>query len=288
MDSDIHWVKRFPAEYSSVVEGIPQLLRPIWDELQVHPIYFVSPEILYEESCVQVLKSEIAAGAVIGAHLHPEYIDPGSIFGEEMGEKTAQFPCFDYSDKVEKEKLENLTLLIEQKLGVKPTWYRAARFGADTATIQSLRALGYQYDSSVTPGIDWRVKGGPNHKNAQDRGYFISQKDIYAAACAGEENGIYECPVTILGKRFGFLGKFLPEHWIFYRWLRPTHMTGLELKGMIRQLAREGRSEAVMMFHSMEVMVNKTPYVRNPLMQKWYLRRLRKALECAKKEGYRL
>lgn len=289
MDSDKGWVKHYPAEYTSITEGIPQMLRPIWDKYKVHPIYFVSPEVLYDGACVEVLKTEIEKGAVIGAHLHPEYIEPDNIFGEGMEKVKPQFPCLGYADEVEYEKLKKLTDLIEQKLLVKPIWYRAARFGADDATIRSLYRLGYQYDSSVTPGIDWSSKGGPNFQNGLSRTYRISKYDICKEAESDEDfSGICEIPVTIGKKRWGIIGRFLPEHWLFYQWLRPTHMTYFELRHMLKQLDKNGMKENVLMFHSMEIMIHKTPYVRNKWMQKYYLWRLEGIIKYAVKMGYEL
>ena len=282
MDADIHWKKRWPPEYSSVCEGIPKLLRPIWDEYHVHPIYFVSPEILYSEACCSILKGEIAKGAIIGAHLHPEYIAPDSRWGEGIERIEPQFPNSACSVVEEKEKICNLTNLIKDKLGVRPIWYRAARFGDDLDTINSLKELGYQYDSSVTPNIDWTSKEGPNHSKAPLTSYQISVENFYQKG----NSGVQEVPVTILGKRFGIMGKLFPNNWLFYRWLRPTHMTYLEMKHIISELSEQ--KELVMMFHSMEIMVNKTPYVRAKWMQRYFVWRLRKILSYAGSKGYLL
>ena len=284
MDSDLHWKKHFPAEYSSVLEGIPKLLRPIWDKYDVHPIYFVSPEVLYDEKCCEILRDEAKKGAIIGAHLHPEYIEPDKIWNESISEITPQFPCYACSETVEYKKLLHLTELIEQKVGIRPVWYRAARFGADLNTMKLLIKLGYRYDSSVTPHINWKAKGGPDHGKAPEIPYEISAEDYYQE---GTPLGIREYPITITGKRFGILGKLLPENWLFYNWLRPTHMTYLEQKGIIAGAAKSDR-ELVMMFHSMEVMIGKTPYVRTRWMQNYYLWRLERALSFAKKLGYLL
>lgn len=282
MDADVHWTKSWPPKYTSVCEGIPKLLRPIWDQYQVHPIYFVSPEVLYSSECCDVLKQEVKKGAIIGAHLHPEYIDPNSQWGEGIKNITPQFPNIACSTEIEFQKLENLTNLIEEKLGMRPVWYRGARFGADLDTIHSLEKLGYQYDSSITPNIDWTEKGGPNHAKAPLNAYLIAENDFYKE---GKSN-IMELPVTILGKRWGIFGKMLPDNWLFYRWLRPTHMTYLEMRNIIRQL--EKKDNLIMMFHSMEIMVNKTPYVRTRWMQQYYLWRLSKIINYAIKKGYRL
>lgn len=289
MDNDTHWGKHYPPTFTSIVQGVPEMLRPIWNKYMVHPIYFVSPEVLDNEMAVKVLKEEVSLGAIIGAHLHPEYIEPEKIWGKEIEQHNAKFPCSEYSFEVEKEKIANLTKLIYEKFGIKPVWYRAARFGADIDTISILRELGYKYDSSVTPNIDWSAKGGPQHQLAPHESYRISEKNFYKEAETEEEwSGIKEYPVTIMGKRWGMLGRILPNNWLFYRWLRPTHMTYIELKNIVLDMQKNNYADGVMMFHSMEIMINKTPYVRNKVMQRYYLWRLDKILEFAMKQGIKL
>ena len=276
MDANKHWKKAWPPEYTSIYEGVPKFYRPLWDKYNVHPVYFLSPEILMDEKCCEIFRDEIRAGAVIGAHLHPEYIEPEMSYEEGRQTKPSQFPCSDYPYEVEKAKLQNLTNEIEKKLGVKPVWYRAARFGADEDTYKILEELGYKYDSSVTPGIDWSDRGGIDYSAFPGKSYNI------------EGTGIKELPVTILGKRWLFFGKLLPDKWLYYRWLRPTHMTCLEMRNVMRDACSVGNTEQVMMFHSMEIMIDKTPYVRNRLMQKYYLWRLDHILNYAKKNGYEM
>ena len=89
MDNDPHWGKHFPPKYTSITEGIPQLLRPIWDKYNVHPIYFVSPEVLYYPPCVAILREEVQKGAIIGAHLHPD-IFSRSVSGEKKSKAIRQ------------------------------------------------------------------------------------------------------------------------------------------------------------------------------------------------------
>lgn len=272
IDADIHWVKGKQWSFSSITEGIPRYYRPIWDEYQINPIYFVSPEVLEDDASCKVLMGEIERGAVIGAHLHPDFIEP------EKTPKGAvpleKFPCSGYEYEIEKAKIKNLRNKIKERFGVKPIWYRAARFGADGDTIKILSELGFKYDSSFTPGINWQSKGGPDHSGILPGTYQI------------EPYGIIEHSVTIAGKRLGYLGNMLPDHWIFYRWLRPTHMTFWEEKSLLREMDKNGEKELVMMFHSMEVMVNKTPYVRTKWMQAYFIWRLRKTLEFAQRLGY--
>lgn len=286
MDADMNWEKHFPPEFSSVLEGIPNILRPIWNKYQICPIYFVSPEVLENDMCCIVLRNEVRQGAIIGAHLHPEYIEPEKLNERYWGKES--FPCSAYSREVEKQKIKNLTELIETKIGVRPAWYRAARFGADNDTIKILKELGYKYDSSLTPGIDWSKIGGPNHKCTPLQSYFIQTENIYDNVISEGEGStsIKEFPVTIIGKKFGIFGRLLPEHWLLYKWLRPTHMLYIEERKLLRTLRKKEVKDIVMMFHSMEIMIGKTPYVRNILMQKYYIWRLDKTIAYAGKVGY--
>ena len=274
MDADPHWKKRSPMEFTSVTEGIPKYLRPIWDRYDVHPIYFVSPEVAENPACAEILKAEASRGAIIGAHLHPEYIGPDRITDIDSIKKAA-YPCYACDRETEASKLRNLRDLIEKNIGVRPVWYRAARFGADEETFSILDELGFKFDSSCTPHIDWSDRGGPDHSPVPIRAFKIEPYDII------------EYPVTITGRRWGIIGRMLPDNWLFYKWIRPSHMTLFEEKVMLKRLRKDGIEDIVMMFHSMEVMVNKTPYVRNKLMQKMYLRRLDRTVRYACKFGYK-
>ncbi len=282
MDADIHWKKNFPPQFTSVLNGIPEFLRPIWDRYKINPIYFVSPEVVENIACCKILKDEIRKGAIIGVHLHPEYIAPCKKNIDDI--LAAEFPCVAYTKEIEKQKIENLANLIEQNLGVRSEWYRAARFGADADTIAILQELGFKYDSSLTPGIDWGRKGGPNHRQAPLSSYYLDVSNIYSDS--GITKGVKEYPVTIMEKRFGILGKLLPDVWLFYQWIRPSHMTYIEQRQMIKKLRKNNVKDIVMMFHSMEVMVGKTPYVRTEWMQKYFIWKLKKTIEFAKKNGY--
>jgi len=278
-DCDIHWRRSKPLTFESVLTGIPSILRPLWDKYDIKPVYFVSPEVVQEDRCCEAIKEEIALGAEIGTHLHSEYIEPKKKYDNFAGTTSKEYPCFAHSTEVEFAKIENLTELIERKLGVRPISYRAARYGADLDTIKSLVQLGYNIDSSVTPQIDWSYQAGPNHSNAPKQPYFISDTDYYSAG----SSKILEVPLTISGKRFLLAGK----KWLFYRWLRPTHMSFWEMRGLVNEFDRDYKEPVLnMMFHSMEVIPKKTPFVRSRLEKKLYLSRLKKIIRFIKQKGF--
>lgn len=270
-DCDIHWKRSRPLTFESVTFGIPRILRPIWDRFEIKPVYFVSPEVVGNQQCCRVLQDEMKLGAEIGTHLHSEYIGPKQKHEDFAGTPSKEYPCYEYDAEVESTKIKNLTDLIEKNLGVRPVSYRAARYGADLDTIKALEKLGYKVDSSVTPEINWQNQGGPDHSRAPKQPYFISQTDYYSAG----DSPVLEVPITISGKRF----PFLPERWLYYRWLRPTHMTAFEMKSLISEFTRNFTEPVLnLMFHSMEVIPKKTPFVRTKLGQALYLARLQKAL----------
>jgi hypothetical protein len=277
-DCDIHWRRSEPLTFDSVTIGIPEILRPIWDRFAVSPVYFVSPEVVMNVNCCKVLKSEISRGAEIGTHLHSEYIEPQKKYSDIAGTASDEFPCYAYDAAVEAEKIKNLTGLIEKNLGVKPVSYRAARYGADLDTIKTLANLGYKIDSSVTPDISWKKQGGPDHTSAPKQPYFVSKTDYYSQG----DGPVLEVPITISGKRL----PFLPDKWMFYKWLRPTFMTAIEMKWLVKKYEKYPEPVLNLMFHSMEVLPGKTPFVRTKSGQKMYLNRLNSILNYMIQNGF--
>jgi len=278
-DCDINWKRSSPVTFESVTFGIPSILRPIWDSFGIKPVYFVSPEVIENDKCCLILKREISFGAEIGTHLHSEYIEPQKKYDKIDGTVSNEFPCFAYDAEIEMAKIKNLTEMIEAKLRIRPVSYRAARYGADLDTIKSLKKLAYKVDSSVTPDTDWRNYGGPDHSGAPKQPYFISENDYYS----GGNGPILEVPITVSGKRLPFLS----DKWMFYRWLRPTHMTAFEMKSLVREFSKKYKEPVLnLMFHSMEVLPGKTPFVRTKLGQKMYLSRLKSIIRFIVKNGF--
>lgn len=278
-DCDIRWRRSNPLSFESVLYGIPAILRPLWDRFDINPVYFVSPEVVQNDECCRVLKKEVKLGAEIGTHLHSEYIEPEKKYEDFSGSASNDFPCSACSSEVEFAKIKNLTELIAAKFGTRPVSYRAARYGADLDTIKSLEKLDYKVDSSVTPEIDWTSYGGPNHSKAPKQPYLVSADDFYSPG----DSKILEVPISISKRRF-----FLPAgKWFFYRWLRPTHMTAFEMKLLTREfIKRYDEPVLTMMFHSMEILPGKTPFVRTNLQQKMYMKRLVKIIHYLKKRGF--
>lgn len=274
-DCSRNWSRSTPLTYKSVTHGIPHVLQPLFNRYSAKPTYFLSPEVIEHDDSVRAL-STLNGRYELGIHLHPEFTAPAKEYDRYDGVQAMKFACYDYSDDIEFRKLENLTEDFKRRFGYRPLCYRAGRFGADIHTVRSLSQLGYLVDSSVTPHIDWGRQGGPDFREFPAQPYFIDP-DNFTKELAGSK--ILEVPVTIGGKRL----PFLPDHWLFYNWLRPTHMSVWEQKKLIEQYIRTYKEAPniifCMMFHSMEIIPGASPYARNQQSANGILSRLNSTLK---------
>lgn len=268
-DCSTSWHRSNPLTFENVEVGIAQILRPLFEQCGARPTYLISPEVLNDDSSVAVLKSQ--TDCELGTHLHSEYIEPQVRYADAAGTQSSEFPCNLPAD-IEAAKITAITELFRKKFSYRPVSYRAARFGASQATFVSLIKNGYKVDTSVTPGINWQKKGGPDFRNWDAHPKWI------------EKGTLLEIPVTIGRKRFAFL----PNRWYCYRWLRPSIMTLFEMKRLVDEIAAEVNEPLClnMMFHSMEVIPKASPYVKTRAEQVRYLDRLERVIEYMCKKGF--
>ena len=134
------------------------LAQKIMDRFNVVPTYVVDYPVADTPAAAKVLR-EIAEDerCEIGAHLHP-WVSPPH---EEVVDAYNSFPG-NLPPALEREKLARLTSRIEDAFGLKPTIYKAGRYGVGPATFNTLRELGYRVDASVVPHTDFSEMGGPN------------------------------------------------------------------------------------------------------------------------------
>lgn len=268
-DCTVQWKRSDPLTFTNIDQGIRDILQPLFAELTARPTYLISPEVLNHQPSVSVLAS--LANCELGAHLHSEYIAPQIKYADPTGTTSSEFPSSLPRD-LQFEKIKSITELFQQRFGYRPTSYRAARFGANADTFEHLVSLGYTVDTSITPGINWTGKGGPDFSVCPDQPYWL------------QDRRLLEVPTTIAGRRFSLL----PSKWFTYRWLRPSLMTATAMKRLIDTVLDRGGDDATLnlMFHSMEVIPSKSPYVRTKLGQKLYLARLAQTIQYAQQHGF--
>jgi len=268
-DCSTSWHRSNPLTFENIRVGIGGILTPLFGRHSIKPTYLISPEVLNDDDSVVLFKSLV--DCELGAHLHSEYIEPKVEYVNPAGTQSDEFPCNLPAD-VESAKITAITELFYRRFGYRPMSYRAARFGAGQTTFASLSKNGYKVDTSVTPGINWQKKGGPDFSNWNSQPKWI-------------ENGrLLEIPVTVGRKRFGLL----PKWWYCYRWLRPSMMTLFEMKRLVDEVSAEANEMLClnMMFHSMEVIPQASPYVRTKSQQMRYLDKLERMIEYICKKGF--
>ena len=278
-DKGANWEIQHPLKFRSVLEGIPNRLTPLFEKYDVKPTYLLSPEVIKDQECIQVLRS--LKNCELGTHLHGEFID-----SEETLINRTSTPQLSYEPDLEFEKLQSLTNLFKQAFGYDPKSFRAGRFGISHQTINFLERLGYKVDSSVAPfrKIKFDVDHEVNFWGAPYYPYFPSRKNITKK---GKAN-VLEVPIStiiplfanlplifqrIIGKNTArvklILKKFIStesenDTLIYLRPLRDSSQDLINNANKIIHLWHHHYPPILnIMFHSVEVIEGSSPYVKN-------------------------
>lgn len=260
--------------------------------------YLVTYTVAQDERAAEVLRGyRDTRGAEIGAHCHAWNTPP------EAEPDGAQLFLNELPETVQREKLGNLTHAIEERLGVRPVSFRGGRFGANASTMKCLAELGYQVDSSVTPGVSWRRtpglpggEGGPDYRRAPVHTYWQDTSD----PCVPGDGPLLEVPVTVVRSRrlpaaaeralaaYGpasfasaVAGKLGLGRMI---WFYPAFQEADEMVQAAEIAAgREGGDVLTMMLHSSELMPGGSPYLKTKGDVAGFLDRMERTLEAVRK-----
>ncbi len=227
------------------------------------------------ERAVEVLQELAAAGAEVGAHLHPWETPPVL----ESGLDTL-FPVYPHElplrlfERKIGELMETLTRRFEA-----PTSYRGGRWGLAAGHIAVLERSGIVVDSSVTPLIDWRSKpglprhlggaGGVDYRLAPQEPYRPDYEDPLRAGSAR----LVEIPLTVsftrrlpsvVRRHYGRLPELVQMALRKPRLLRPVWAVPPEqptddLRQMVRTLQAEAPPVINIALHSSELMLQGSP-----------------------------
>lgn len=121
------------------------------ERLGLRPTYFTTYAVAAVPWAAGILR-DLARGAraEIGAHLHPWNTPPLDEPFVPRNSMTKNLPA-----PLQCAKLARLTSAVEAGTGVRPTSFRAGRYGLGRETTQALLEHGYRVDSSVTPWVSW-------------------------------------------------------------------------------------------------------------------------------------
>jgi hypothetical protein len=274
------------------------------------PTYLITSEIATNPQAVNFLRPLVESDkAEVGAHLHPWTTppfrdEPGLQFNDPLHAYPSELPLDLLSDK-----LETLTNQIETAFRLRPTSFRAGRFGFDSDCAGILKQLGYLVDSSVTPLVSW--KNTPGYRGGGPD--FSREKNSPSSVGSDIKNQLLELPVTILFT-IAFLYRFpqlQPVYHLLQKiqsnrlihlnllppqplWMRPFRRTTIKhLISGWRTAEQLGLQHVVMMFHSSELMPGASIYRPNDasvvqlmkLLEKFYKFIASENSECATLTG---
>ena len=246
---------------TSHIKFLPEFQR-LADSFGVKPCYLIDYPVANAPESAATIAGMLADGnCTVGTQLHA-WVNPP--FDEEM----TSFNSFagNLPPALERTKLEILTERITEAVGVRPTVYRAGRYGIGANTAGILRSLGYEMDVSIRPSFDYSHEGGPDFKRFDPRPFW-----------AGPDHALIEMPLGVaytgLLRGFGRLlygrssGKargLLSRTALLSRVaLTPEDMPFADVKNAIDALIDDGIQCLSFSFHSPSVVPGHTPYVQN-------------------------
>jgi hypothetical protein len=265
-EADDQWSDRGRRELSVRNAAELPALQRLCDEFGVRPSYLVTHEMATRAESADVLRALFAQGRCeIGTHLHP-WTSPPFRPEDLKGHSYPHTLPLDLLDR----QLTELTATIEQRLGVRPTTYRAGRNGFDARSLPILERLGYTVDTSVDPLFNERRKGGMVFAGAPLQPYHPAYEDVTRPGAAR----ILEVPITAatlpgLPKAVEALYTRLPPlRWraalrrlgLRPVWLRPSYSSLPDMVAFADRLAGQGATCFNIIFHSSELLPGGSPY----------------------------
>lgn len=251
------------ATATSAIRYLPEFQR-LMDAHGVCPTYLIDYPVADNAHAADLLRSMLSTGKChIGTQLHP-WVNPP--FDEDV--VTINSYAGNLPIDLERAKLIALTDKIETAVGIRPTVYRAGRYGVGPNSAKLLEEAGYRVDTSVRPLFDYSDEGGPNFLRHTARPFW-----------AGPGGNLLELPlsVTYTGqlRRYGRLLygdphsntrriAGLARSGLLARVaLTPEDMPIDDVKRAIEAMLRDGQQYFSFSFHSPSLAPGHTPYVRN-------------------------
>lgn len=268
-EEEFDWTAPFSRE-SVATRSIPAQARAhaIYDRFGVVPTYCVDYPVATDPTAIEFLRDLKATGrAEIGAHLHPWVTPPHD---EEVTLRNS-YHC-NLPPDLERAKIEAITAAIGASFDVRPTIFKAGRYGFGPNTQHVLIDLGYTVDCSFVPHTDLSADGGPDYRGVPEAPHWLD-----------EGAGLLEVPLTV-----GFFGAFPglggTVDWLFddaraerlhipgalarsgiiaRSRLTPEGTPADEQCRLIAAMAARGRRTFSLTYHSPSLRPGHTPYVRD-------------------------
>ena len=235
------------------------------------PCYLLDYPVATAPRTPEIFGPWVEAGeCLIGAQLHPWVTPPD----EEVVCPFNTFPC-NLPPDLERRKLAVLTDAVAAALGVRPTIYKAGRYGIDIRREATIAELGYLVDTSVVPHRSFAGSGGgPDFHGYPEQPFW-----------SGPARRLLYLPVTqslvgplgalARGRRGRFLfgaamsrlhvpGALARLHLVERIMLTPEGTSLAEMCRLADAMLRDGAKVFTLSLHSPSLMPGGTPYAATP------------------------
>ncbi len=295
---DPDWKGSAEGQKHENLQGLPALGEAL-HELGIKPTFLVTGGLAASGAFAAALeKSRFPQGYEIGTHFHAGEMPPFGPWDREAGDNRVRLP-----DAVLEEKFDHCHDQLTRAFGA-PTVHRSGTWVLDGRMATLLAAKGYRVDSSVTPGVSWKLRGRPSYLRAPMRVYQMDLED----PCRPGDSGVVQVPVSIHNPREkaaerdartlaslqtmpmasapsfvrGFLKVVRGRTPV---WLRPAFTALPAMQKAADALDASGYLHV--MVHSNELWPGCSPYVRDEVALRGLTGRLTGILRHALKRGYR-
>jgi hypothetical protein len=284
-EADDQWSARGREENSVSNAACLPGVQALFESFGVRPTYVATYEMATRPESREVLRELAHSGkAEVGTHLHPWSSPP---FRPE--DKAAHTYPHNLPLELLDRQLAELTTVIEENVGVRPTSYRAGRNGFDGRTLPILERLGYTVDTSVDPLFNERRKGGMLFAGAPLSPYRPDYADVRRAGASK----ILEIPIsaaTLPGLPKPLEAAYARLRPIPYRgalkrlglravWLRPSYSSLRDMRAFASKLRDAGVPCFNIIFHSSELLPGGSPYTPDAASVARFLDDLKRLLE---------
>lgn len=257
-EEEFDWSGRFQrdATSTSAIAALPDATARL-NDAGATPVYLCDYPVVSNVDSAAIMRELAGTGACdIGTQLHPWVNPPFDEAVSDLNSYTGNLPL-----ELQRQKLAALTNQIEKATGVRPTVYRAGRYGLGTHTMELLVQQGYRMDVSVRALFDYHTQGGPDFSDCPAWPWKTSE-------------GIVELPLTAswtgILRNMPAIYKYLPLHGTYARTgllaRVPLTPEGTPIKAALEAIAvldGEGIDIFSLSFHTPSVVPGFTPYVRN-------------------------
>jgi hypothetical protein len=240
----------------------------VFEKYGIKPTYLCDYPVASKPDGYKPLRDLMSSGACdVGTHLHP-WVNPPH---DEVVNATNSYPG-NLPPALERAKLKVITETIAENFRLRPTIYRAGRYGVGPGTTDSLAALGYEIDTSVVPKSDFRADHGPDFRHCGTRPYWfgpggklleIPLSVDFVGALKGVGTGLYGAITKPLATRLRLPGIFGRTGLLERIRLSPEDITVEEMKRLTKSLFASGHRIFGFSYHSPSLDPGRTPYVQS-------------------------